>query len=352
MRLPRKKSAKAGLPPGTLVYTGSKREEKVRVSVIDYEEKHIEERELSLDELGSFKRKKSVSWINIDGIHDVKVVEAAGAAFKLHPLVMEDILSTEQRPKYEEYEDHLYIVLRMLQYDEKERVIGSEQLSLILGKNYVLSFQESKGDVFDSVRERLRKAKGRIRKRGADYLAYALIDAVVDGYFSILEHFGDDVERLEEELIKHSEDNVVHKINALKREAIYLRRSVWPLREAISSLQRGGSRLISHATQPFLRDVYDHTVQVIDTIETLRDMVSGMMDLHLTSVSNKMNEVMKVLTIIATIFIPLTFIAGVYGMNFAHMPELQWRNGYFYVLGLMFLIFLGQLWYFKRKGWL
>jgi magnesium transporter len=263
---------------------------------------------------------------------------------------MEDILSTDQRPKFEEYDDHIYIVLRMMQYNEKRHLVGSEQLSLVFGKNFVLSFQESKGDLFDMVRERIRKAESKIRKRGADYIAYALIDAVVDGYFLILEHFSDDVERLETEM--STTDEVIHRINVLKREAIYLRRTVWPLRDAIGSLMRSDNTLITKGTHPYLRDLHDHTVQIIDNIETLRDMVSGMMELHMTRVSNRTNDVMKVLTIIATIFIPLTFIAGIYGMNFRYMPELTWRYGYFVVLGIMLIILLLELWYFKRKGWM
>ncbi len=350
MRLFSRKSKKAGLPPGSLIYTGAKKEGPVTVSVIDYDAKRLEEKGLRPGEFGRYRTKRSVSWINVTGIHDVKVVEELGEKFKLHPLVMEDILSPDQRPKLEEYDDQVYIVLRMLKL-EQGRIL-SEQLSLVLGKGYVLSFQENEGDVFDAVRDRIRKGKGRIRGRNADYLAYALVDAIVDGYFAILEHVGEQVEGLETSILRSDDSHGVERINALKREALYLRRSVWPLREVLSGLQRNGHKLIEKRTLPFLRDVYDHTIQVIDTIETIRDMTSGMLDIYLSSVSNRMNEVMKVLTIIATIFIPLTFITGLYGMNFSYMPELGWRPGYFTVLGVMFLILLGQLWYFRRKGWL
>ncbi len=353
MRFFGRKARKVGLPPGSVVYTGPEKEEKVKISLLDYTEKQVQERAVSLEEAVKFlKRSRSVSWFNIDGIHNPKVIAELGKRFKLHPLVMEDICSTDQRPKLEEYDDYLYLVIRMLWYNEKHRRVESEQLSLILGRGYVLSFQERAGDVFQGVRDRIRNGKGRIRKKGPDYLAYALFDAVVDHYFVILEHFGDEVERLEAALVKNPGKKTLHKINELKREALFLRRSVWPLREMLSSLQRAGTKHVKTGTLHFLRDVYDHTIQVIDTIETLRDMVSGMLDIYLSSVSNKMNEVMKVLTIIATIFIPLTFITGLYGMNFRNMPELLWPAGYFIILGVMLVIFIGQLWYFWRKGWL
>ncbi len=348
-----RKGRKAGLPPGTLVYTGPDRADKVAISLLDYDEKHVLEKTVTLKEAVKYVRKPtSVTWLNVTGVHDPQVIEEFGKRFNLHPLVMEDILSTDQRPKMEEYDDTLYLVLRMLTLNEKKHRVESEQVSLILAKGWVLSFQETPGDVFDGVRDRIRKAKGRIRNRKADYLIYALLDAIVDGYFSILEHFGEEVELLEERLVKDANTKILHKINELKREALFLRRSVWPLRETLSALHRSGNRLIKRDTLPFIRDVYDHTIQVIDTVETLRDMVSGMLDIYLSSVSNKMNEVMKVLTIIATIFIPLTFLTGLYGMNFDNMPELHWHHGYFYVLGGMFLLFLGELWYFRKKGWI
>jgi len=348
-----RKGKKAGLPPGTLVYTGPDRAEKVAISLFDYDEKNVLEKRVTLKEALKFVRKStSVTWLNVTGVHNPQIIEEFGKRFKLHPLVMEDILSTDQRPKIEEYDDTVYLVLRMFALDKNKRRMESEQVSLILAKGWVLSFQETPGDVFDGVRDRIRKGKGRIRKKKADYLLYALLDAIVDGYFTILEHFGEEVEHLEERLVKDANAKILHKINDLKREALFLRRSVWPLRETLSGLQRSGSKLVAHDTLPFVRDVYDHTIQVIDTVETLRDMVSGMLDIYLSSVSNKMNEVMKVLTIIATIFIPLTFLTGLYGMNFLNMPELHWHYGYFFVLGFMFLLFLGELWYFRKKGWM
>lgn len=240
----------------------------------------------------------------------------------------------------------------MLFYNENNNEVDVEQISLILGENFVISFQERPGDVFDPIRDRIRNAKGRIRKMGVDYLVYALIDAVVDNYFSIMEKFTEKIESLEEELINDPTPNTSRTIHNLKREMIFLRKSVWPLREVVNVLERGDLRFIKKSTRVFLRDLYDHTIQVIDTIETLRDMVSGMLDIYLSSISNRMNEVMKVLTIIATIFIPLTFIAGIYGMNFRYMPELQWQWGYFTVWIIMGAVAISMLFYFKRKRWL
>ena len=299
-----------------------------------------------------FKDKPTVTWINIDGLQEVGIIEKIGAHFGIHPLVLEDILHTGQRPKAEDLGDYLFVVLRMLYYDEREDVMISEQVSLLLGPNYVISFQERGGDVFNPIRERIRNSKGHIRKGGADYLAYALLDAIVDHYFVILEKLGEKIESLEEELVTNPTPETLQTIHTLKRELIFLRKSVWPLREVISGLEREASPLITEPTGIYLRDVYDHTIQVIDTIETYRDMVSGMLDIYLSSVSNRMNEVMKVLTIIATIFIPLTFIAGIYGMNFKYMPELEWHWGYFLVLLVMTIIIAFMVFHFKRKKWL
>ena len=293
-----------------------------------------------------------VTWLDIDGVHQTDLLEIVGTYANLHPLVIEDIHNTYQRPKVEDYDDYLYIVLKMISWNDETKEVQAEQVSLILGNSYVISFKEDPGDIFDPVRQRLREGKGRIRKMGADYLAYILLDQVVDNYFLVLENLGEQIEDLEEELVTNPDASTLHTIHHLKRELIFLRKSVWPLREAISSLERGESSLFQPETLVYLRDVYDHTIQVIDTIETFRDMVSGMLDIYLSSISNRMNEVMKVLTIIATIFIPLTFIAGIYGMNFVNMPELQWPWGYFMVWGVMIAIVIGMISYFKRKGWL
>jgi magnesium transporter len=332
---------------------GEKRAAEVQIAVIDYDEAQFQEKEAkTVEECFPFKDKPTVTWINVNGIHRVDVIEKIGKHFNIHPLVLEDILNTGQRPKMEDFGEYIYIVLKMLHYNDETNEIASEQMSLILGPNFVISFQEKEGDVFNPIRERIRNDKGRIRKMGSDYLAYALADAVVDNYFIILEKFGEKTEFLEEELVTNPTPETLQGIHNLKREMIFLRKSVWPLREVISGLERGESALIKKTTAIYLRDVYDHTIQVIDTVETLRDMISGMLDIYLSSISNKMNEVMKVLTIIATIFIPLTFIAGVYGMNFANMPELGWHWGYFVVLVVMLAIGVSMLIHFRRKKWL
>ena len=352
-RLIKKISSNVGLPPGTLVYTGEKRTEKVKISLIDYGEKKYEEHEIDkIEECIPFKNKPSVTWINIDGIHQVDIIEEIGKCFDLHPLVMEDIVNSEQRPKIEDLENYLFLVVKMLQYDEKEQNIKAEQVSLILGSTYVISFQEREGDVFNIIRKRIKEGKGLIRKKDSDYLAYALIDSIVDNYFSILEKMGEKIEDIEGEVITNPSPETLQSIYSLKREMISLRKSVWPLREIINRMERGEMKLITKPTELFLRDVYEHTIHIIDTIESFRDMISGLLDIYLSSISNKMNEVMKVLTIIATIFIPLTFIAGVYGMNFQNMPELEWKFSYFIVILIMFFIGLCMVWYFRRKKWL
>jgi magnesium transporter len=352
-RLKKAAKKKMGLPPGTLVHVGEKKAEKVRISIIDYDEAHVEEKEAkAVEECFPFKDKPTVTWINVDGLHEVNLIEQLGAHFGLHPLLLEDILHTEQRPKLEDHEAYLFVVLKMLYYNGEAREIQAEQVSLILGSNFVISFQEREGDVFKYVRERIRNSKGRIRKVGSDYLAYALIDAIVDNYFIILEKLGETIESIEEELVTSPTPETLQTIHHLKREMIFLRKSVWPLREVISALDRGESPLIQESTDIYLRDLYDHTIQVIDSVETFRDMVSGMLDIYLSSVSNKMNEVMKVLTIIATIFIPLTFIAGIYGMNFQYMPELGWRWGYPLVWFVMGSILITMMVYFRRRKWL
>jgi len=348
----RKRSEKAGLPPGTLVHTGKMKTETVRITVMDYDEQNFEEKEVSsVEQCFPFKQTPTVTWINIDGIHDVSIIEKLGKEFEVHHLILEDILYTGQRPKYEDFEKYIFIVVKMLSYDDKRDCVKAEQVSMVLGSNFVISFQERAGDVFEQIRDRIRNAKGRVRKMGSDYLTYALIDAIVDNYFIILEKLGERIESMEEELVTKPTEEILEQIHSLKKEMIYLRKSVWPLRELISGLQRSESALIKQTTGIYLRDVYDHTIQVIDTVESFRDIVSGMLDIYLSSISNRMNAVMKVLTIIATIFIPLTFIAGVYGMNFRYMPELGWRWSYPIVLLVMITVVIVMLVYFRRKKW-
>jgi len=352
-KLIKRHSKKAGLAPGTLVHIGERKTEAVRITYMDYDEQNIQEKQVAgIEECFPFKITPTVSWINIDGLHDVELMEKLGKEFELHPLILEDILNTGQRPKIEDFGTYIFIALKMLSYNDKEQTVQSEQVSVVLGPNYVISFQESIGDVFDQIRDRLRNAKGRIRKMGCDYLMYSLSDTVVDGYFAILERLGEKIESMEEGLVSVPSEKTLEQIQRLRREMILLRKSVWPLREVIGGLQRTESPLIKESTQLYLRDVYDHTIQVIDTVESFRDMASGMLDMYLSSISNRMNAVMKVLTIIATIFIPLTFIAGIYGMNFKYMPELERHWGYPLVLFVMGIVAVVMLIYFRRKRWL
>jgi len=352
-KLLRKTSHKAGKSPGTMIHIGNERVDPVNINLIDYTSDHLEERELtSADQCQPFRHSPTISWINLDGVHQLDNLERIGNDFDLHPLVLEDIVNTTHRPKSEDFGDYLFLVLKMPRFETETASVTTEQVSLILGRGYVLSFQEQKGDVFDGVRQRLRNNKGRLRKMGADYLAYVLLDSVVDSYFSILENLGEQIEILEEDIITRPTQDTQSRIHHFKREMILLRKAVWPLRELISSLQREESPLITDSTDVFLRDVYDHTIQIIDTVETLRDILSGLLDLYMTSISNRMNEVMKVLTIIATVFIPLTFIAGIYGMNFEYMPELHWRWSY-PLLWLAMILMAGVMFiFFKRKQWL
>jgi len=344
---------KIGLPPGTPVYMGEREEKKIKITLIDYDEKNVIKKEISrIEECYLFKDKKSVTWINIDGIHDAELIKKVGKNFGLHSLTLEDIMNPRQRPKVERFDDYIFIVLKMLSYEDEEENVSEEQVSLILGKNYVFSFQEKEGDIFNPVRDRIINGLGRIRKSGPDYLAYSITDIIVDNYFLILEKLGDKVEQLEDSLTGETDENRLQQIHSLKREMIRLRKSVWPLREMINSLEKSESPLIEKPTLRFFRDVYDHTIQVIETIETYRDMIFSMHDTYLSAISNRMNEVMKVLTIIATIFIPLTFIAGIYGMNFEFMPELKWRFAYFGVWGIMAAVALVMILYFKRKKWI
>jgi magnesium transporter len=352
-RLVKRRSTKAGLPPGTLIHIGARKTEEPKITIMDYDETHFQEREIkTIEECFLFKDQPTVTWINIDGLHQIEILEKLGECYGFHPLVLEDILNTEQRPKIDDYGEYLYVVLKMLHDKGKGGQIEAEQISLILGPNFVFSFQEGEGDVFDAIRERIRSGKGRIRKMGADYLAYALLDAVVDYYFVILEKLGERIEFLETELVTNPETKILREIQILKREMIFLRKAVWPLREVVAALERCESPLFQKATVVYLKDVYDHIIQVIDSVETFRDMLSGMLDIYLSSISNRLNSVMKVLTIIATVFMPLTFLAGVYGMNFKHMPELEWRWGYPLCWAVMAGIGVSMVVYFKKKKWM
>ena len=347
----RDRSGKIGLPPGT--HVGKKRIEKTKITLINYDEQNYQEKEIkTIEELILYQATPTVSWVNVDGVHEVEILQKISKHFGLHPLVLEDIMNTDQRPKIEDFGDYIYLVLKMLYYNEKTEEVKIEQLSLVLGSHFIVSFQERRGDVFNPIRDRIRNNRGQLRKMGADYLAYALIDSIVDNYFTILEKLGEKIEYLEDELVTNPATETLQELHKLKRHMVFLRKSVWPLREVISRLERERSPLIREDTVIYLRDVYDHTIQVIDAIETFRDILSGMLDIYLSSISNRMNEVMKVLTIIATIFIPLTLIAGVYGMNFRFMPELESQWGYPIVLLCMLVISVIMLIYFRKKKWL
>jgi len=341
------------MPPGSLIHVGERKAESVLISVIEYDKDHSEQKTVAaIEECFPIKESPSVTWINIDGLHDTGVIEKIGGRFNLHPLLMEDILNTDQRPKMENFEDHIFLVLKMLYYNDNEAQIESEQVSLVLGPNWVITFQERAGDIFNPIRDRIKKGKARVRNMGADYLAYSLLDAVVDSYFGILEKYGEAIEDAETALVTAPGTETLQTISHMKREMIFLRKSIWPLRELISGLVREDSPLINKSTDIYLRDVYDHTIQIIDNIENFRDMITGMLDIYLSSISNRMNAVMKVLTIFASIFIPLTFITGIFGMNFEYMPELKAHWGYFAVLIAMASLAVVMLIYFKRKKWL
>lgn len=343
---------KIGLSPGSVVYTGDKETQKLAIESFDFNSEFLDEKTHSqIEDIFHYKTTKTVSWININGLNHVEAIEKIGAHYNLHPLTLEDIVNTSHRPKLDDYDNYVFIVLKMLYYDKDEQVI-TEQVSFILGESYVLSFQEAEGDVFNSVRERIRYAKGRIRTLGSDYLLYALIDAVTDHYFIIIETLSNKIEDLEDNLFNgFSQEEISQQIQNLKREVLKVRRAIFPLREIISKIEKNENNFIKDKTIHYFRDIYDHVVQISENIEIYRDMIWGLMDMYMTTISNKMNEVMKVLTIISTIFIPLSFIAGVYGMNFDNIPELHYKYAYFILWGIMVFLFASMLYYFKKKKW-
>ncbi len=349
----RRMASKVGMPPGSLVYTGEKEQTAAKITVTRYNGQTIVERQLeAFDASQMVADPGEVTWINVTGVSKVKDLEKLGECFKIHPLVLEDILEVGQRPKVEDYDDYLYIVLNSIRPVGEDEELAAEEISLVLGPHYLLSFYVGDDDIYAPVRARLRQGKGRIRKLGPDYLAYALIDLVVDNYFLELEKFGDQVESLEDEVVARPSPQTLRDVHRFKNDMIMLRKSLWPLREVIARLERRESPLISESLGNYFRDVYDHTIIAIDTVETYRDILSGMLDIYLSSMSNRLNQIMKVLTIIATIFMPLTFITSLYGMNFKNMPELQWHYGYYGVLVVMLVIALGMIEYFRKKQWI
>lgn len=348
-----KRSRKSGLPPGTPVHIGEQKLEAMSLTALTYSEHTFHEIQTPrVEEVLPLASTAEHVWITVQGIHHIEGLQQLGAAFGLHPLVMEDIVNTHQRPKIEDYGEYLFLVMKAVSRHDPVQPLMVEQISLIVGTNFVLCFLEGKDDPFVDLRGRLRNEKGRLRKMGCDYLTYAHLDTIVDQYFPLLEQLGEDIELLEEKLIAHADRGTLRTLHVFKQEMILLRKAIWPLREVLSHLERGDSTLIHSSTHIYLRDVYDHTIQLIETTETYRDMLAGMMDIYLTSLSNKLNETMKVLTVISTIFIPLTFIVGVYGMNFKVMPELEWPWGYPLVMGVMLMLVIGMLWAFRRKHWI
>jgi len=349
----KKSSAKIGLSPGSVIYVGERKVEKASIELIDYDAKKYNLKKLdSVEAAFPFKETPTVSWLNMIGLHDTGMIQKLGSHFGIHSLVLEDILNTEQRPKIEIHDNYLFISLKMLTYDSVQKEIQNEQISLILGKQFVLSFQEREGDVLQPIRERIKNSASRLRKFAPDYLVYAIMDIIIDHYFYVLECVDEEITQLEDQVVSKPDPEQLQRIHFLKRELVNFRRNVWPVREIVSSLIREEYHLVQESTEPFMQDLYDHVLNVSEMIESLRDMVSALMDVYLSNISNRMNEVMKVLTIIATMFIPLSFIAGIYGMNFEYMPELGWRYSYFVLWGIILIAAGGMMYYFKRKKWL
>jgi magnesium transporter len=348
-----RRSKTIGLPPGSLVHIGAEREEKVSISIMDYDPQNVRESKIeNVEELRKFKDSPSITWINVNGVHDVKLIEKIGQIFDIHPLVLEDIVDTTQRPKAEVSSNYTFIIFKTLESNQETGDIIPEQLAIVFGSKFIMTFQERPGDPFDPIRERLRGRVGRLRTAGPDFLAYSLLDATVDSYFLVLESLAERIEVLEELLVTDPKRELLDQIHRLKVDMIFLRRSAWPLREIINKLSYGDSFFVQKSTLPYLRDVYDHTIHIVETMETYRDIVSGMLDIYLSSVSMRLNETMKVLTIIATIFIPLTFVAGWYGMNFKNMPEIDWKWGYPMVIVISISIAGGMIVFFRRKNWI
>ena len=349
----KKRKKKVGLPPGTLIYTGDKVKEKPKIKITDYNEELYNYQEFSEIQKNLTKIEKNlIRWIDIYGLAEVKVIEEIGHQFSLHPLVLEDILSPNQRPKLEDYGSYIFAVIKKLIWNQEKDEFEYEQISSILGENYVISFQERDTNLFNPIYERIQVPKGKVRLMHADYLFYVLIDIIIDNYFIILERVGEDIENIEDILIKNPEPETLQLIYRLKRSSIELRKSIWPIREVINKLQREQSDLIRDELQIYLRDIYDHIFRISDLLENYRDIIFGMLDMYLSSVSNRMNDIMKVLTIISTIFIPLTFLAGLYGMNFTYMPEFSQPLAYPILIFTMIIIAIIMLYYFKRKRWL
>jgi len=353
-RLYRRQGAGTGAPPGTLVYDREKRVDNVSIRVMDYDQAACHVRTPTrIEDTFPLRDSETVSWIDVEGLHDTDMLARFGAHFGLHPLVLEDVLNTHQRPKLEEYDEYLYVVARMLTPSTSEEdALRSEQVSIILGKKFVATLQEIPGDVFDPVRRRVEQGRGRSRKLGPDYLTYSLLDAIVDNYFVLLQTIADRIETVEQSVADQPKKQDLAQIHHLRRELVYLRRNVWPLRDVVSGLQRTESPLVTEDVRVYLRDLHDHVVQVIESVENFRDVLASLQDLYVSALSNRTNEVIRVLTVISTIFVPLTFLAGVYGMNFENFPELHWRWGYLTFWGVSVVVVVGLLGFLRRRGWL
>lgn len=347
-----KRSKKTGLPAGSLVHIGKESTSATEISVYRYNSEHIEERhKCTIDEVGQICSGDGVRWVEVDGVHDVQAIQKIGDLFRIHPLVLEDIVNTDQRPKREEFEGFSYFVLKMIRVRESH-TLEVEQVSFVVKDSTLITFQEGREDVFEPIRHRLRTGYQKLRAGGVDHLLYTLIDSIVDHYFIVLEDVGESLNELEEELISNPSQKTLPKIYSTKRCILTMRRAAWPLREMLSSVMRGEASVIQKDSLIYFRDIYDHAVEIIDIIENAREMSASMIDVYLSSVSNRLNDIMRVLTVITVIFMPLTFIVGVYGMNFEHMPELRWEYGYPAVLLLMLVIAASMSSYFKRRGWL
>ncbi|MFC1729344.1 magnesium/cobalt transporter CorA [candidate division KSB1 bacterium] len=351
LKLFKKQSKKIGLAPGTPVFIGEKKVDKIRITVLDYDQNNLNKRELNtIEEAFTFKDTPTVSWLNIDGLHDTEHIEKICNHFGIHMLVKEDILNTGQRPKYEVFNDYIYIVLKMIYYDDKN-VLNREQVSIILGKQYVITFQEQTGDIFDPLRERINTGKIRQRRNTADYLVYAIMDILIDNYFLVLEQMNSRLDELDSDVSDNPDKNIIAEVKAIKRELLLLKKLIWPVREIVEDIINEEHDLICETTIPFLRDLRDHTMQVIETVELFREISNSIVNNYDSYLNSKMNEVMKTLTLVASIFIPLTFIAGIYGMNFKYIPELESQWGYFVVLSIFAIIIASMIYYYKRKNW-
>lgn len=352
-RVVKRRNGKIGKAPGELVHIGDIKTAEPLVTLIEYNADDYRETCFkSLQQGKEHQPELDTLWLNVHGLQDIAILEEIGQRFKLHPLVLEDILNTDQRPKVEDYGDYIFIVARFFDYDPQTLQLSSDQISLVVGRNFVLSFQERPTGKFQALRERLRANKGVIRRNGADYLCYSLLDAIVDHYFVVLERLSEQTETLENQLLAKPQAKALADIHTLKTDTMIIRRALWPLREELNMLQHGEASLFRQETLVYIRDVYDHTVHVIESVEMIRDLIGGMLDIYMSAMSNRLNQQMRVLTVITTIFMPLTLISSIYGMNFKHMPELEWHWGYYAVLGLMAAIAAVMGTIFWRRRWI